>query len=78
HSTNLLAQDPLHVVAAVLGEHLHNLEAYTLLAAHTGHDHVYLGALKGRAGSLASLARVHQAFMSLGCAVVCWRYLRGL
>jgi transposase len=24
------------------------------------------------------LARVHQAFMSLGCAVVCWRYLRGL
>ncbi len=23
------------------------------------------------------LPRVHEAFMSLGCAVVCWRYLRG-
>jgi transposase len=24
------------------------------------------------------LARLHEAFMSLGCAIVCWRYLRGL
>jgi transposase len=23
------------------------------------------------------LAHLHEAFMSLGCAVVCWRYLRG-
>ncbi len=23
------------------------------------------------------LAQLHEAFMSLGCAVVCWRYLRG-
>ncbi len=60
HSTNLLVQDPLNVVAAVLAEHERNLEGYTVLAAHTAHDNVYLGALKGRAGALASILELLQ------------------
>ena len=60
HSTDLLAQDPLNVVAAVLAEHVRNLEAYTLVAAGTGHDNVYLGALKGRAAALSGILELLQ------------------